>query len=164
MRRILKWGLLFVAIVVIAVLAMMATRSKDKPLTITFVGFTNASYADRPLAVFVATNTNSRTLRYARHIERKTEAGWPVYFGPIPHGDSGYHDVPAGEVFRLVEYPPRDSEPWRVSLAYSVLDSRWGERRWRIAEFFYDRNLPGIGRVFHEGAKGYFASGPEMHK
>jgi hypothetical protein len=157
--------LILIAVVALAaVLLLAAGRTQDKPLTIAFAGFTNVSYADRPLAVFLATNTNSRTLRYAKHIERKTETGWPVYFGSLPHNDSGYHDVPAGQEFRLLEYPPRDDAPWRISLVYCLLDDRWGERRWRVAEFFYDRNLPVVGRLFHEGAKGVFAVGPEMHK
>jgi hypothetical protein len=163
--RKLKWSLIIVTIVALgAVLALVATRTQNQTLTIVFLGFTNVSYADGPLAMFAATNTNSRTLRYAKYIERKTDAGWPVYFGPLPHNDSGFHDVPAGKEFRLLEYPPRDDAPWRVSLAYSVLDSRWGEQRWRVAEFFYDRNLPAVGRLFHEGGKGFIAVGPEMHK
>jgi hypothetical protein len=164
MPRLLKWTSAALALAAAVIFTIAVTGSGDKPLTIRFIGFTNASYADRPLAVFVATNTNSRTLTYSKHIERKSDTGWPIYFGPLPHNDSGYHDVPAGEAFRLLEYPPRDNEPWRISVVYSVRPSWWGERRWRIAEFFYDRNHPALGRVFHEGVKCYFAVGPEMHK
>ena len=163
--RKLKWSLIIITVVVSAAVLVLATnRTHNEPLTIVFVGFTNVSYADRPLAVFVTTNTNARTLRYAKHIERKTETGWPVYFGSLPHNDSGFHDVPPAMELRLLEYPPQDNAPWRISLVYSLLDDRWGERRWRVAEFFYDRNLPSVGRLFHEGAKGVFAVGPEMRK
>ena len=161
-----KWfWIVLVIAVTVAALAVAQRRTRTKLIYISFAGFTNAANADRPLAVFVATNKNSRTLRYLKHVERMSAAGWPVYVGVLPHNDSAYVDVPAGQEFRIHAYPvPGTEGPWRVSIAYSLLDDRWGEVRWRAAEFFFNRNLPAIGELFHEGAVAFIATGPEMDK
>lgn len=163
MLRKLKWPLLLGAIATVAaVLLLAAVRTQNQPLTIAFVGLTNAPHADRPLAAFIATNANSKTLKYRTHIERKTNGDWPVYFGSLPHDDALWQDVPAGREFRFLEYPPRDNAPWRISVLYCMVDDRWGQYRWRMAEFFYDRDFPALGRIFHDGGMAYLAVGPEI--
>ena len=166
MLRKLKWPLIILALGCVAVpfLGGRCLYRQQTPISITFIGFTNVYYADRPLAVFLATNIYCRPLRYATHIERKTEAGWPVYYGPLPHHEKERHDVPAGQTFKLLEYPRRDSAPWRVSVVYSLVETSWDDQRWRVAEYFYDRNLPRLGQIFHKGAQGYYVIGPEMKK
>ena len=163
--RKLKWpSIVITALVLAAMVLLAAGRPQNKPLTIAFVGFTNASYADKPMAVFVVTNTHSRTLTYGKHIERKTSSGWPVYVGRLPHNDSGYHVVPAGRQFRLIEYPPSGDAPWRLSVVYSLEQDRWENFRWSVREFFYDRNFPAIADWFHGGVECIVAVSSEMHK
>jgi hypothetical protein len=67
-------------------------------------------------------------------------------------------------MFRIHAYPPPGNEPWRISIIGYVEEGRMGMIRSRVAEFFYDRNLYSLGSLFHEGAKGFFAVGPEMGK
>ena len=113
-----RWLLLVIVIAEVVALALGSGRGGDQPLTIAFVGITNVHQFDRPVAMFVATNRNARPLRYATHVERKTGATWPVYFGPPPHNASPFITVPAGREFTLFTTPPAGDVPWRISVAY----------------------------------------------
>jgi hypothetical protein len=112
------------------------------------------------VAIFVATNHAVRPIRYSVCIEQKTNSAWPIYYGPLPH--QGYYDVPAGQDFSLAAVVPAGPTPWRISVCYSVMDSRLGKMRWRIADYLYNRGFDKLGRLIHEGAIGCFAVGAEM--
>jgi hypothetical protein len=161
MGRMLKTILIIAALGAVgAVPAFITGRPLNLPLTVSFVGFTNAPNTSRPLAVFVATNTNSRTLTFATHIERKAAAGWPVHRDLGPYGDN--HDIPAYKEFHFLERPPRDNEPWRVCVVYTFSDNRWGESRRRVAEFLLAHHLPVLARCLYQYPKSYSAAGPPM--
>lgn len=112
------------------------------------------------LAIFVATNRVSRSLRYAYWVEQKTNGAWPTYLGALP--SEIYHDAQAGRNFYISLPVPNGKLPWRVSICYAVTDSQFGDFRWKIAEFFYNRNMRSIGRIFHDGANGVIVTGPVM--
>jgi hypothetical protein len=157
-----KLSILVVATAGIVATAIWSGLPRQQPLTISFCGFTDVYQFDRPVATFIATNRNSRPLRYATHLECKTGGSWPVYIGPLPHNDSPWMTVPAGKEFTIRKLPPTSGEPWRISVLYTMEDTFLGKARWRFAEFFYSLNLDKIGRLIHEGAKGYITVGPEI--
>jgi hypothetical protein len=134
----------------------------EKPLSIRFCGFTNVYQFDRPVAVFTATNRNSRPLSYATHIESKTDGSWPAYLRVLPHNESLWTTIPAGSEFTIRKLPPTGGGPWRISLLYFVEETPFGRARWDCARFFYDLNLDAIGQFIHAGARGYLAFGPEI--
>ena len=162
----MKWILTLLLLAILALgaagLALAASDRGDQPLTIAFAGFTNAYQYDRPVAMFVATNHNSRPLRYMAHVETKTGDSWPVYFGPLPHNESPIVVVPAWTTFSLLRAVPAGDTPWRLSLAYGVDETTLRKMRWRMAEFFYNHNWTGLGRPIHKGAQGYIAVSPEI--
>jgi hypothetical protein len=161
MSRKTKWcGTILAVGTVGALLVLTAGIPQDKPLSISFAGYTNVADTVRPFAVFVATNTTSKTLSYATHVERKTEAGWPTHSGLEPYGD--VHDISAHQQFKFLERPPRDNEPWRVCVVYSLLDDRWGQIRKRTAEFLRAHNLPAAARRLYRDPQPLSAIGPEM--
>jgi hypothetical protein len=157
------WPLIVVAIVVIAVGLPLLLQDRERPITIAFVGFTNV--AEKTFALFVATNTNSRTLRYYDHLEQKSESGWPSDSAwPPPPANNPSVDVLPHQSFIIHVFPPAGSEaPWRVCLTYSLhAHSPLGKLRWRVANWFYNRNYYTIGRTLHEGPSGFDVTGPEM--
>jgi hypothetical protein len=162
MKRACILLLLVIVMAGAAALGLARGGGGHQPINIAFLGFTNVYQFDRPVAMFVATNRNSRPLRYAAHVERKTGDSWPVYFGPLPHNESPFITVPAGREFTLFKPRPAGDAPWRISMVYGFDDTAWGTARWRVAEFFYRHNWQTAGRLIHEGAKGYIAVSPEI--
>lgn len=65
MSRKLKWSLFAAGWAGVITVGLLASRrTQDKVLTVSFVGFTNVSYADRPLASF-----HSLSIEDARTVE-----------------------------------------------------------------------------------------------
>jgi hypothetical protein len=155
-------GIILAVGTVCALLLLTPRIPRDKPLSISFAGYTNVPDSVRPFAVFVATNTTSKTLTYATHVERKTEAGWPVHSGLEPYGD--VHDIPVRQEFKFLERPPIDNEPWRVCVIYSLPDDRWAQIRKLTAEFLRAHNLPAAARRLYRDPQPLSAVGPEMLK
>ncbi len=153
--------LLAITLVAVGVgfLVLTAPGSPKNRITIGFAGFTNYSPGAKA-AIFVATNETVRAIRYSAWVEQKTAGSWPMYEGPLPQ--TGFYDVPGKCDFQLLVPAVSNDVPWRVSICYSVLDTKVGEARWKVAEFFYSRNLNALGRLFHGGATGQIVAGPEM--
>jgi hypothetical protein len=159
-----KRSLIVLAIVVIAAaLLLILPQDRTRSITIAFVGFTNV--AEKTFALFVATNTNSRTLRYYQHLEQMSESGWPSDSAWLPASDIPAVEVLPHQSFRIHVLPPAGSEaPWRVSLMCSLhAHSRLGKLRWRVANWFYNtRRFTAIGRAIDKGPNGFLVTGPEI--
>ena len=161
-------SLLAALLVVIIGILLFRFGAGDPPdcVTIGLCGATNSSSLPpnsvmANSVIFLATNTAPRTLRYCAWTEKKVNGTWPPRIGPLPY--SKLFDVPKGYDFQLAASPPPDDAPWRICVCYSLLDTRIGEAaRWKVAEFFYDRNFNTIGRLFHKGVVARIAEGPEM--
>jgi len=162
MKRAYKLLLLLIVIAGVIGLVVATSGSRDEPLDIVFICITNVYQFDRPVALFVATNLNTRPFEYVAIIERKTNDGWPVYNGRMPHNDYASSTISAGKDLRIVKLPPAGDAPWRISVLYYFPDTALGKVRWRVADFFYSHNLNNVGRLIHEGGKWYIAVGPEM--
>ena len=158
-----KGPLIVLAIVVIAAALSLLLQDRTRPIAIAFVGFTNV--AEKTFALFVATNTTSRTLRYYQHLEQWSESGWPSDSAWLPASDIPAVEVLPHQSFRIHVLPPAGSEaPWRVSLMCSLhAHSRLGKLRWRVANWFYNtRRFTAIGRAIDKGPTGFLVTGPEM--
>ena len=151
------------AIVVIPLALSLLIDDRTNPISISFIGFTNVANAERPLALFVGTNTSPYVLRYLQHIERKSDAGWPLYTNgaTLPHLGAPFVEVRAGREFQIQACPPTGGEPWRLSIV-AFEESRSGRLRDRVGIFFYDLGLQTLGDVFLQGSTGRFVTGPEM--
>jgi hypothetical protein len=158
-----KWSLIVLAIVVIPLALSLLIDERTKPISIAFIGFTNVAKSERPFALFVGTNSSPNVLRYLQHIERKSDAGWPVYtnVSTLPHLATPFVEVPAGRKFQIQAYPPTGGEPWRISIV-AFEESRIARLRDRVGRFLYDLGLHTLGDVFIQGSTGRFVTGPEM--
>jgi hypothetical protein len=163
MPRKSKWTLIVVAIAAVA-LALTSFRAgppQENLLKVAFIGFTNVPDLARPLAVFAATNTSSKTMWFLTHIERRTATGWPSHTGLEPYLGK---EVSPHQEFRFLERPPVDNEPWRVCVVYMLSDDKWGRIRRDVADFLYTHNFPSAAPLIYRHPRPSSAVGPEMRK
>lgn len=137
----LKWLLIAAMVIVLVAVALSTSRSPNKRLCVTFVGFTNnlPSFHDVWLAAFVISNECNRSLVYtSAGVDNKVKGTWlrqeydsylTTMDSGVVHFHGGLKPHESAKVYTLVE---TGTNVWRLPVV-SWAPSKLDELRFRLA-------------------------------